>query len=306
MTLSCDNACTAGHVRSPPTSGVVLQQQYGGNPASPEPSGGCRRGCGPAGRPRGDKRRDVTLSHPVCAAFLEQSLAGFAGAGIRVALRRCGRDGSTSPGHREPTCCPNWVPAGAFDPRRGHGHLVAPLAGASRPGSAGPETPVVPGEATPAPAAGRRRVAAVSEPVRSGLELAWGSERGETGVLVSCCCFSHCCVCASSGLSAARAYTRERPRTLSRRPADLAASRRCAVCPSEPEAFPGFPSPCRRSPLPRAVLAPPRACFMWASSEPCSSHPCLRVTVRGSNTCGHRNEPVLQPHPKHSGAFVGG
>lgn len=93
MTPSCDNACTAGHVRSPPTSGVVLQQQYGGNPASPEPSGGCRRGCGPAGRPRGDKRRNVTLSHPVCAAFLEQSLAGFAGAGIRVALRRCGRDG---------------------------------------------------------------------------------------------------------------------------------------------------------------------------------------------------------------------
>lgn len=77
------------------------------------------------------------------------------------------------------------------------------------------------------------------------------------------------------------AYTRDRPRTLSRRPADLAASRRCAVCPSErgfswvPEPLPSprCPEQCLRRPGP-ALCAPP--------PEPCASHPCLRVTLLGT------------------------
>lgn len=60
-------------------------------------------------------------------------------------------------------------------------------------------------------------------------------------------------------------YTRDRPRMLSSRLADLAASRRCTVCPLEPEVFLGILSPCRQSPLPRAALVPPTASFMWAS-----------------------------------------
>lgn len=52
----------------------------------------------------------MPLCPPVCAAFLEQSLAGLAGAGIRVALRHCGRDGGTSPGLGEADLLPQLGP----------------------------------------------------------------------------------------------------------------------------------------------------------------------------------------------------
>lgn len=85
-----------------------------------------------------------------------------------------------------------------------------------------------------------------------------------TGVLVSCRCFSHCCVCASSGLSAALCL---HPRPSqdavqeARRPGRQPQVRRV---PFGARLFLGSRA-LAQSPLPRAVLAPPRACFMCAS-----------------------------------------
>lgn len=61
-----------------------MQQRNSGDLVSPVPSK--LGGCGWADGPMGDKRRNGSLPHPVCAAFPEWGLADFVGTWIQVAL----------------------------------------------------------------------------------------------------------------------------------------------------------------------------------------------------------------------------